>query len=80
MREFGGQNQSTCEHSRLYAWCGISKYKIIGPFEIEDSNAIGDSCQNFLIRKVFLRLQLLLSDFVFQQDGLALGKSARVRP
>ena len=72
-------NQVPVNSTGIMFWCGISKDRIIGPFEIESGNVTGDTYRNLLIRKVFPRLQTQRSDFVFQQDGAPPHRAKRVR-
>ena len=60
-------------------WCGLSKTKVIGPYEIENATVTGESYRNLLIRKVFPRLASLREDYIFQQDGAAPHRASRVR-
>ena len=50
-------------------WCGISKEKLIGPYEVEDGTVTKESYRQLLIRKMFPRPASLRSDLVFQKDG-----------
>ena len=60
-------------------WCGLSKTKVIGPYEIENATVTGESYRNLLINRVFPRLASLREDYIFQQDGAAPQKASRVR-
>ena len=72
-------NQVPVHSQSVMFWCGISKEKIIGPYEIESTTVTGESYRNLLIRKVFPALTTLQNDFVFQQDGASPHRAARVR-
>ena len=72
-------NQVPVYSPGIIFWCGISKEKTIGPYEVEDRTVTGESYRQLLIRKVFPRLASLRSDFVFQQDGASPHRSIRVR-
>ena len=72
-------NQVPVRSPGIMFWCGVSKERIIGPYEIKDGNVTGESYRNLLIRKVFPRLASLRTDFVFQQDGASPHRATRVR-
>ena len=71
-------NQVPVNSPGIIFWCGISKEKIIGPYEVEDGTVTGESYRQLLIRKVFPRLASLRSDFVFQQDGASSHQAIRL--
>ena len=60
-------------------WCGISKEKIIGLYEVEDGTVTGESYLQLLIRKVFPCLASMHSDYVFQQDNASPHRAIKVR-
>ena len=59
-------NQVPVNSACIMFWCGISKEKIIGPYEVEDGAVTGESYRQLLIRKKFPHLASRCADFVFQ--------------
>ena len=63
-------NQVPVNSTGIMFWCGISKDRIIGPFEIENGNVTGDTYRNLLIRKVCLTPSNTTLGFVFSKKVL----------